>query len=135
MKLTLEQLEHMRLFSSVTRADCKDVLVADGKVVFIIAQGQVQRALGEGGKHLKRLERLLKRPVRFIGFHADPVKFIKNLQYPTRVESVVFDDGVVIIKAGDARSKGRVFGRERSNLTFMQSLVKRYFGDVTIKVV
>lgn len=134
MKFTLQQIEHIQLFSSVCHATAKDVLYGEGFVTFIVDQGQMQKALGKESEHLRRLEQLLKRQVHFISFHTDPVKFIKNLLYPLHVASIRFDDGVVVIEAGDARIKGKVFGREKSNLLRIQELVQKYHGVTKVVV-
>jgi len=134
MKLNLDQIEHMQLFSRICHATAKDVLYEGGAITFIVAQGQVQKALGKDRANLLKLERMLKKPVRFISFHADPVKFIKNLLYPLRVASITRDDDVVVIESGDARIKGKIFGREKSNLLRMQELVKKYHGITKVVV-
>src|SRR3989344_6693996 len=120
MKLTLEHMPYMNLFSEVTHASAKDVFVGDS-IIFIVAQGQIMRALGKDGSHRLHLERLLKKPVRFIAFHEDPVKFIKNVLYPLHVDTVTLTDtNVIVISAADARVKGKAFGREKSNIAFLQ---------------
>ncbi len=134
MKFTVEKIGHMQLFSSVCRATAKDVLYEASGITFIVAQGQVQKALGKDGANLRKLERLLKKPVRFISYHDDPVKFIKNLLYPLRVASVTREDDVVTIESGDARIKGKIFGREKSNLSRIQELVKKYHGITKVVV-
>ena len=78
----------------------------------------------------------LKKPVRFIAFHEDPVKFIKNVLYPLTVDDITLtDDTILVITATDARVKGKVFGREKSNLAFLKDLVQRYFGIRDVQVV
>ena len=125
----------MSLCYEVTHSSAKDVFVGDS-IIFIVAQGQIMRALGKDGSHRLHLERLLKKPVRFIAFHEDPVKFIKNVLYPLTVDDITLtDDTILVITATDARVKGKVFGREKSNLAFLKDLVQRYFGIRDVQVV
>ena len=129
MKLTLETIQQITFFEKLTGAKVKDCFGNDF-LTFIIEEGSVQRAV----RGLDRVQKAFKKEIKIIGFSSDPIKFIKNLLYPVKVENVRKEEKVVIIKCQDNRTKGKVFGREKSRLRFMLSLVKKYFDIEEIKV-
>ena len=128
MKFTLETIQFINLFEKVTGAKVKDCFPGNG-LTFVVEEGNVQKAV----RGLDRVKKMLKKDVRLISYSSYPVKFIKNLLYPVRVESVKKVDNTLVIACPN-QVKGKVFGRNRENLKFMKDLVKKYFGIEEIKV-
>ena len=56
-----------------------------------------------------------------------------NILYPLRPETE-FKDGVLFIKGKDAKEKGQIFGREKTNFKRIQGLIEKYF-KVEVKVI
>jgi len=70
-----------------------------------------------------------------VEFNNDMVKFIANLIYPYRVESIVANDKIVTITDQDPKTKGLIIGAKAQNLRMYESVVKKYFEIEEIKVV
>lgn len=130
MKLTLESIQQINLFERLTGAKVKDCFVDESVLTFIVEEGNVQRAV----KGLQRAKQAFKKELKIIAFASDPVKFIKNLLFPLKVQEIKQEGKIVIISCQDSRVKGKVFGRERQNLKQMLELVKKYFDIEEIKV-
>lgn len=128
MKLDLKTIQNINLFEKITGANVRDCVEHNG-LVFIVEEGHIQRAVS--GVH--RIEGLLKQKVSVIGFSSDVVKFIRNLIYPVKAK-ISLDNEVVVISVDDARLKGRIFGRDKSNLKWINSLVGKYFSGVSVRV-
>ena len=125
-------LKTMALFEEVTGARIKDFVPSD--MIFIIEAGDMGRAIGKNASNVKRVEMLLKRPIELVEFSDDLAQFIKNLVHPADVLSVENEEGNITIRPRDARSKGMIFGRERSKLALIKEVLKRHFAVKDVRV-
>lgn len=125
-------LQTMALFEQVTGARLKDFVPTH--MIFIVENGEMGKAIGKNASHVRRLEHLLKKNVQLVEFSDDLPVFLKNLVHPADVLSVENSEGVVTIRPRDAKSKGMIYGRERSRLMLIKDIVKRHFQVKDIKV-
>ncbi len=122
----------MKLFEDITVVRAKDCYLDKfDNPFFIVPKNMLGKAIGRGSVKLKRLSRLLKKPIKIIEFDTNIQKFVSNLLYPIKA-AVECNDKEVYITV-DSLSKGRVLGRDRSNLKFLQQIVSKYF-DVKLVV-
>lgn len=135
MRLTTESIEFINLFERVTKARVKDCLIEDGKVIFIVEEGQVRKSLGKDNINLEKIKRLTRKEIQVIGFSSNLVKFINNLLYPVRADNISVEDKVVLISSKDPRTKGKIFGRSKERLKWINDVVKKYFDIEEVKVV
>ena len=78
---------------------------------------------------------MLKRKIKIVEFNSDMIKFITNLLYPYKVESINVDGKIVTIHDEDTKTKGLIIGAKAQNLRQYESIVKKYFDIEEIKVV
>ena len=126
-------MQSMTFFEKVTGARLKDYLPDYG--MFIVEQGQMGLAIGKGASTVRKMEHLLKKNIVLIEYNDDVTLFVKNLVYPAEVTDIKSEDGIVTIHGKDARSKGIIFGREKSRLNQIKEIVKRHFTVEDVKVV
>ena len=134
MKLTTDTIETINLFESLTGAKVKDCISENGKIIFLVEEGNVRRALGKDNSNLIRISNMLKKDISIISFSNDICKFVSNLIYPNRADEIILDDDVIIIKVSDSITKGKIYGRSRENLKRINSIVKNYFKIKEIRV-
>ena len=134
IKFDSELMKLITLFESVTGASVKDC-IADGKIIFIIDEGEMGKAIGKNGANIKRVENMLKKRVRLVEFSNDVVQFVKNLVYPIDAMEIKQEENAIIIHGRDTGSKAMLIGRERQNINHLAVIVKRYFDVKEIKVV
>lgn len=135
MKLTLDSINNINLFESLTGAKVKDCIQEGGVLIFLVEEGNIKRALGKNNSNLLRVGKILKREIKIIGFSDDVCKFISNLIYPNKADEIKLDGKIVNIVVADVNVKGRIFGRSRENLKRINSLVKNYFDIEEVIVV
>jgi|TARA_B100002003_G_scaffold242238_1_gene265028 N utilization substance protein A len=123
----------MSLFESISGAKLKDCIV-DNDLLFIVEEGQIGKAIGKKAANVRMLENVLKKKIRIIEFNPDISGFIKNLIYPINAKEINQEDGVVTIAVDGIDAKSRLIGRDRKNINFVKSIVKRYFSVEEIKV-
>jgi transcription termination/antitermination protein NusA len=129
----LASMQTIMLFEKVTGSRVKDYLPDYG--MFVIEQGQMGLAIGKGAANIKRMEHLLKKKLVLVEFNDDVTLFAKNLVYPAEVSDIKEENGVVVIHGKDMKSKGMIFGREKSRLSQIKEIIKRHFTIDDVKVV
>ncbi|MFH1638054.1 MAG: NusA-like transcription termination signal-binding factor [Candidatus Woesearchaeota archaeon] len=114
-------------FEKVTRAKVKDCFLEDGELVIVIMPGMMGLAVGTGGANIKRFSAMARKKINLIEFRNDPREFVEKLVYPVRPKEVRLEDDAVVVVAATMVEKGKIFGREKTNLKRIQKLVSKYF--------
>ncbi|MGQ0536471.1 MAG: NusA-like transcription termination signal-binding factor [Methanobacteriota archaeon] len=134
--LDQEAMRTIVLFERETRTRIKDAHFSDERVVFVVPEDLVGKAIGRGAMNLKRLREALKKEIDIVGFSDDPKKFVENLFHRYGLEEVRLDerkDGARIahvrVKASD---KGKAIGRNGRNIQTALLLAKRNAGIAEI---
>ena len=134
IKYDSDLMKLITLFESMTGAKVKDC-IADEKLIFIIEENDMGKAIGKNGANIKRIENILKKKIKLIEFNNDVLQFVKNMVYPIEVLDVKQEEGVVIIYGKDTSARAMLIGRERQNINHLSDIVKRYFSLKEIRVV
>ena len=122
------------LFESLTGARVKDC-IANEKLIFIINENEMGKAIGKNGSNIKRVENKLNKKIKLVEFSKDILQFIKNLAYPVELTEIEQEDDLIIIHGKNTSIRAMIIGRERQNLNHLNEIVKRYFNIREIKVV
>lgn len=128
-------LQTIALFEQLTGAGVRDCIFTDQMVVFVVEIGEMAKAIGKGGQHVRQLEFKLKKRVKVVEFANDVQKFIMNVIAPLEVAGMRQEGGIVFLDAKDLKTRGLLIGRGASNLRFFEGLVKRYFPIDELKVI
>jgi transcription termination/antitermination protein NusA len=127
-------MQYISLFESLTGAKVKDCILNE-EILFIISENDMGLAIGKHGSNLKRAEQAFKKKIKVIEFSSDIRQFIQNVIYPAKAKEIRQEEDTVTISTSDAKSKGAIYGRERSRLEFIKGIVSRYFDINEIKVI
>ena len=130
----IELIKIINLFEQVTHARVKEAFYIKEVLTFIIFEGDKFKALGKNLSNLHKIEQMLQKKIKIVEFDADITKFITNLIYPYRVESITLNDKIVTITDSDNKTKGLIIGSKAQNLRMYESVVKKYFDVEEIKV-
>jgi NusA-like KH domain protein len=130
----IDMIKIINLFEQVTHARVKEAFYLKDVLTFIIFEGDKFKALGKNLANLHKIEQMLQKKVKIVEFDSDITKFITNLIYPYRVESIVLNDKIVTITDSDTKTKGLIIGAKAQNLRLYESVVKKYFEIEEIKV-
>ncbi len=141
IKLTSEELGLMSLFQSVSGAGVRDCVIDEknGRVIYVVNQGEMGRAIGKNGIVVKTLQRLVGKPVELVEYSDDPKTFIKNALDPKYVLDVrlteKLDGSKIAVVVVDAKKKSAVVGRNGKNAEKARLLAKRYFEIANVHIV
>lgn len=127
-------LKTMALFESVTGAKLRDCVSLGSGLIFVVEPNELGRALGPGGRNVRRVEGLVRKKVRVVEFSDDCASFIKNLLYPVVVSNLVIEGDIVTIVAPDQQARSWLIGRNASRLRANEAVVKRYFPIQELRV-
>lgn len=134
VKLDQETLGLSALIERLTRTRVKDCFLDRGTIYFVVAPGEIGKALGKGGMNIKRVQQELGRRVKVIEFRHRVEDFVRNVIYPIKVDEIIEEDGVVLVKDTSKKTKSLLIGRDGRNLNLINRAVKRFF-NVEVKVV
>lgn len=129
-----DTIKIMVLFENATQSKLKDCFVKDDKIVFVVDEGEIGKAIGKNGFNALNLQKALKRKVRIAEFSSDLIKFINNLVYPINLKEIKKDNSTIIISAIESSDRGVLIGKNASNLRLLEDVVKRFFDIDEIKV-
>lgn len=136
IKYDMNVMQFISMFESATGAQLHDCFMQDERIVFVVKQGQIGRALGKGGMNIRKLEDYLKKKIRIIEFNEDVLQFVRNAVHPLKIEEISEEEGIITIIPPDSKTRGYLIGRGAANLRSTESVVKRYFENIKeIKVV
>ena len=138
IKLDAESLRTFALFENMTGAELKDVIEEEDRIIFVVVEGQVGRALGKGAMNLKRLRETLGKEVVLLGYAAEREAFLKNVFHRFAVEKVEGEDrtGDIIAHVTiPAEEKGKAIGKGGRNIQLARMLMKRHhqIADVSLE--
>lgn len=122
------------IFESVTGAKLKDCILNE-RLIFIVEENEIGKAIGKRGINIKRLENMLKKKIRVVEFNPDVLQFIKNMLYPLQTTNIENNDDIITITGPDTKTKALIIGRNKQNLNNLIAIVKRYFDIKDINVV
>lgn len=129
-----QSMQIMAMFEKMSRATIKDCIMDDNQAIFIVAQGEVGKAVGPKGANIKKMEKQLNKRVKVAEYSDDVCQFVANLCMPAKVKQVTLDGKIVKVEPADIQSRGFIIGRNASTLRKYEGIVKRYFEIDEIKV-
>ncbi len=135
MKYDSDLIQKMNLFEKITGARLKDAFYFKNRLVFVVQEGELSKALGRNKERVKKVQRLFKEKVKVVEYSPEKVKFIVNFLNPLRIRSAEEKDGVVILKGEDRSVNALIIGSKAQNLRELERVVKNYFDLKEIKVV
>lgn len=133
IKYNFDVMQYMLMFERLTGAKLKDCILNDS-LVFVVNENEMGKAIGTKGANIKRIEAAFKKKIKLVEFNPDVCKFVGNLIYPTKVNEIKEEDGIVGIHSDDKRTKGIIIGRDKVRINSINLIVKRYFPDKEVKV-
>jgi N utilization substance protein A len=140
IKITSTEMRYIALFESISGASAKDCIIDEdqGRVIFVVNEGQVGVAIGKGGRNIHTLERMTGKKHEIIEYAEDPVQFIKNALKPAFVKEVRLtekpDGKTIAVVAVNPKDKGVAIGKNGRNAERLRFLAKRYFQIQNVSI-
>lgn len=129
-----EAMELSLLFEKITRAKVIDCFQDKELICFVVAKGELGKALGKGAINLKRVQQEFGKRVKLIEHSDDVIQYARNAIYPLQVEEIAIEDQTLIIRDSNKKTKSLLIGRDGKNLQLLKRAIRRFF-NVDVKVV
>ena len=132
-----QTLGFITYFEKFTRTKVLDCIDTPERIVFVVEQGSLRRALGPSGEVIRRLRERFKRIVDVIEFSDDPSRFLTNIFHNVRVREVRFEErdgknhATVMVDPAD---KGKAIGRAGQNLKLAKDIMSRHHPVESVRV-
>lgn len=132
-----QTIRYVSLFQDVTKTTVVDCVETPDRIIFVVKEGEIGRAIGRGGEHIARLKRLFSRDVHVVEFSDKPEAFVANVFRNYDVKKIQLEERNGITHATvtvDAAKKGRAIGRDGANLRVARDLIARHHPVQSVSV-
>ena len=140
IKITCDEMRYIALFENISGASVKDCIIDEeqGRVLYVVNEGQVGVAIGRGGRNIHTLERMTGKKHEIIEYSEDPAQFIKNALKPAAVREVRVtertDGKKIAVITINPKDKGIAIGKNGKNAERLRFLAKRYFNIQNVSI-
>jgi len=140
IRFTSTEMRYIALFESITGANVKDCVINEeqGRIIFLVKQGEIGMAIGKGGKNIHVLERMTGKKHEIIEYSENPTQFIRNALKPANVKEVRItekpDGKTIAVVTVNPRDKGLAIGKNGRNAERLRFLAKRYFQIQNVSI-
>ena len=126
--LDMQFIRYLNLFEKITRVSTKNCFSYNNIIIFGVPPAFISRAIGEGGRNIKKMSEILGRKIKVIPFPCRNIyEFICKIIEPLRFKSLEMTEKEVIINAG-RQSKAALIGRNKQRLEELNDIVKEYYN-------
>jgi N utilization substance protein A len=137
VRLDNETLMHISLFEKITRTRVRDCVPMEDKIIFMVDNGWITKAVGKDGENVSRLRKALDKTIQIIEYSDDPQQFVASVFHPYEVESVELEmRGEQIhatVKVNPAL-KAKAIGKQGRNLKIFRDIISRHHNIQSVSV-
>ena len=134
---TEDTLRYITFFQAATRTTVVDCVEDGGRLIFVVQEGDLGKAIGLKGENIAQLRRRMKKEIHVIEFSGVPAQFVRNVFRPYDVKNVEIEDRDGVTHATvtvAATEKGRAIGRDGKNLRVARDLIARHHPIESVSV-
>lgn len=130
-------IQYVALFQSVTRSSVVDCLDAEDRLIFVVKEGEMGKAIGKKGEHVAKLKRIMNKDIHVVEYSDKPEVFVANVFRNYDVKGVQIEQRGDVTHATvtvDAKKKGRAIGKAGRNLRTSRDLIVRHHPIQSVSV-
>lgn len=128
--INMQDMRYLNLFGRITQVNTRFCFWYNNHIVFSVPTKLVSKAIGEGGKNVKKINEILEKKVKVVASPngiQDAKKFIETVISPTKFKELEITDNEIIITAG-SQNKAALLGRNKRRFLELQKIIKNFFG-------
>jgi len=133
--IDMQDMRYLNLFSRITKVTTRLCFPYNEAIIFCVPRNLVSRAVGEGGRNVKELNRVLRKKIKIIAAPlgiADAKRFVEDIVSPVTFKGLDVNENEIILTAG-SQSKAALIGRNKRRLLELQDICSGFFEkDVRI---
>jgi len=128
--LDMKFIRYLNLFEKVTRVRTQNCFFYNKTLIFAVPKHLMSKAIGAGGKNVKKLVEILGKKVKIISLPSEDnniEKFILEVIYPITFKSLEVSENEIVISAS-TQSKAALIGRNKVRLQELGNMIEEFFG-------
>jgi len=132
-----QSMKYVALFQDLTRTTVVDCVDAGDRLIFVVKEGEIGRAIGKKGENVAKLKRLLNHDIHVIEYSDRPEQFVANVFRNYDVKRVELEQRGDVTHATvtvDPTKKGRAIGKEGRNLRVSRDVIARHHPIQSVSV-
>ena len=137
VRLDNQTLLHIGLFERITRTRVRDCVDAEDRIIFMVDNGFITKAVGKNGENVSKLRKQLNKTIQIIEYSDDPIQFVKSVFHPYEVEGVELETRGNQIHATvkvNPTLKAKAIGRQGRNLKIFRDIICRHHEIQSVSV-
>lgn len=130
VELTNDDIKCISMFESITGAAVRDCVIADSAVVFLVAPGDLGRAIGKKGANITRVRQAFSRQVLVFEDLDDLEQFVRQLLAPIPITHINMHEKMetkTVYITVDEKDRGTAIGRGGERIKLYRTLLMRKF--------
>ncbi len=126
--MDMKDLRYLNLFSNITHVQTRFCFTYNDTIFFCVPKPLVSKAIGAGGRNVKKMSLTLKRKIKVIPIPSleNVELFIQQVVAPVSFREIDVKDDEIILTAG-SQHKAALIGRNKRRLLEMQKIVEGFF--------
>jgi N utilization substance protein A len=132
-----QTMQFVALFQDMTRTTVVDCVNTEDRIIYVVKEGDIGRAIGKKGEHAAKLKRLMNKDIHVVEYSDEPERFIANVFRNYDVKKVEIEQRGDVTHATvtvDSAKKGRAIGRQGRNLRISRDLIARHHPVQSVSV-
>jgi NusA-like KH domain protein len=131
--MDMQEIRYLNLFSKITQVMTRFCFRYNETIIFCVPRKLVSRAIGEGGKNIKKISEIIGKRVKVISIPAEAEElkkiktFIEDIVSPVKFKDLNLNGDKIVLTAG-GQSKALLIGRNKKRLFELQKISEDYFN-------
>lgn len=126
--IDMQEMRYLNLFEQITRVSTRFCFRYNDNIVFCVPHHLVAKAVGEGGRNIRKMSEILGKRIRVIAEPRgaqDAESFIRMIIAPLTIKDFHEQDGEMVVVGG--KNKAALIGRNKRRFLEMQKIIKDFF--------
>lgn len=138
-RITPEELRYLSILEELTGALGIRCIMDDdnNKLIFLVKDTDVGKAIGRGGKNVKLLRSLLKKNIEIVPYAEDLESMVRNLFPSVKILGITVNERngekQVVVRVAE-EDKGRAIGKEGRNIKRARLVLQKLYGVSSVVI-
>ena len=131
MELNNDDLKALSTFEGLTGACASDVVITEHAVVFLVARGDMGKAIGQKGSNITRVRQAFGRQVLVFEENPDMEQFLRSLFAPIPITNINVHEKMnskTVFVTVDESNRGAAIGKGGDRIKVQRALLQRKFN-------
>ena len=134
LRIDQETLSLTKVLENLSGARVKDCFQSDELIYFIVAKGDLGKAIGKNGDTVKLIKQKVNKNIKIIEFDEEETLFVKRMVDPIQIENIQKEGNTIFIRDNNKKTKSLLIGRGGRKLQVLNRALQRVFPGIGIVI-